>query len=145
STVRFSGLSVVAQFFRETDRRQSRRAVDDSSIHFSGVVNNPHRLNLAVFRRALGQRAQARALSAATVDELAGWLGADHPWTLAATINHAHAIGHDGNPEGSRELLRSAYDDCLDYLPPDHPYTRRAADNLTSDIADWGDLHVDLP
>ncbi|MGH3671255.1 MAG: TIGR03086 family metal-binding protein [Pseudonocardiaceae bacterium] len=41
STVHFSGLSVVAQFFRETDRRQSRRAVDDSAIHFSGVVNNP--------------------------------------------------------------------------------------------------------
>lgn len=104
-----------------------------------------HRLNLAVFRRGLGQTAQATATSVEARDELNGWLGADHPWTLAATINHAHAISLDGDPEEGRELLRSTYDDLLEFLPPRHPYTRCAAGNLVNDVADWGDLHVDLP
>jgi cellulose biosynthesis protein BcsQ len=104
-----------------------------------------HRLNMAVFRRALGQLEQAAALSAETRDDLLGWLGEDHPWSIAATINHARMLALTGEPDAGRELLRAAHDDCLDFLPPDHPYTRRAAANLASDVADWGDLHVDVP
>ncbi|MGH3696877.1 MAG: FxSxx-COOH system tetratricopeptide repeat protein [Pseudonocardiaceae bacterium] len=104
-----------------------------------------HLLNLAVFRRGLGETAQAVASSAQAVDELVSWLGADHPWTLAATINHAHAIALSGDPDRGREHLRSTHADCLDFLPAAHPYTRRAAANLTSGIADWGVLYVDLP
>lgn len=104
-----------------------------------------HRLNLAVFRRGLGQLEQATSISAETRDELATWLGADHPWTLAATLNYAHSIARNGDLRAGRELLRSAYNDCQEFLPPDHPYTRHADRNLASDLADWGDLHVDLP
>ncbi|MGH3821272.1 MAG: FxSxx-COOH system tetratricopeptide repeat protein, partial [Pseudonocardiaceae bacterium] len=103
-----------------------------------------HLLNLAVFRRGLGEMAQAVSLSTQAVDELVDWLGADHPWTLAATINHAHATALS-DPDGGYELLRSTHEDCLDYLPTNHPYTNRAAANLESGIADWEDLYVDLP
>jgi tetratricopeptide (TPR) repeat protein/MinD-like ATPase involved in chromosome partitioning or flagellar assembly len=126
------------------------RFAEESLTSYGGPdARNPHtalhRLNLAIFRRTHGHRAQARAFSDASLNEMVGWLGPDHPWTLAATINHAHAIAHDGDPSEGRKLLRRAHDDCLDYLPPGHPYTRRATDNLAHDIADWGDLHVDLP
>jgi tetratricopeptide (TPR) repeat protein len=102
-----------------------------------------HLLNLAVFRRGLGETTQAASLSAQAVNELTSWLGTDHPWTLAATINHAHTLALS-DPDKGHELLRSAHEDCLDYLPADHPYTIRAAADLGSSLADWKDLHVDL-
>ncbi len=134
-----TGNSATAVHFAEESLTSHRRSDDLSD--YPAV----HRLNLAVFRRALGETAQASAISAETMAELASWLGDDHPWTLAATINHAHAIALGGDPEAGRELLRSAYEGGLDYLPADHPYTRCAATNLTRDVADWEDLYVDLP
>ena len=129
-----TGDSATAVSFAEESLAGYRRS--DSGYPHASL----HLLNLAVFRRGLGETAQAVTTSAQAVNELVDWLGTDHPWTLAARINHSHAIALSGDPDRGQERLRSTHADCLDFLASGHPYTRRAAANLRSGIADWEDL-----
>jgi tetratricopeptide (TPR) repeat protein len=112
----------------------------------SYVFTTLHRLNLAVFLRGIGSPDEVLTSSANAASELAGWLGEDHPWSLASRINHAHAIAVlADNKAAARNLLASAHEDCVEFLSENHPYTQLAAMNQAAEVADWEDIYVDVP
>lgn len=103
------------------------------------------RIDLAIFLRGLGDIERAREFSSEGREDLCARLGDEHPWALAATVNHAHAVAQTEDIQSAIDLLQSAHEMCREFLVRGHPYTRLAERNLASDIEKWGDIGVDLP
>jgi Mrp family chromosome partitioning ATPase/tetratricopeptide (TPR) repeat protein len=103
------------------------------------------RTNLAVFLRAAGDVEQALEYGRQGQDELCDWLGEQHPWALAARINHARILAELDQMQGAIGLLQSVHDDCREFLVRDHPYTVVVANNLASEVNQWKDVGVDVP
>lgn len=57
-------------------------------------------------------------------------LGADHPLTLIAALNHGNALVFAGESEQASELDRDTYHRLRERMRAEHPFTVFAATNL---------------
>jgi tetratricopeptide (TPR) repeat protein len=84
---------------------------------------------------------------------LRGKLGAVHPWTLAAAVDHARVVAASGqSAERATGLAIKAHETCAEFLGAGHPYTIVAAHNHRlavghggSDNEAWKEIDVDVP
>lgn len=72
----------------------------------------------------------AREMTGAGLAGLREELGEQHPWTLAAAINHACALAAAGEAEEALRLDEATAANCEEFLGADHRYTRVVTDNL---------------
>jgi cellulose biosynthesis protein BcsQ len=86
------------------------------------------------------------------LESLRSQLGEAHPWTLAATVNHAVVMARFGDTGQAVTMMRSARDSCVDYLGHAHRCTEIASGNAESavpgdpdSILDWKEIDVDIP
>jgi tetratricopeptide (TPR) repeat protein len=103
-------------------RRALARSPDDASI----------RGNLASALLHLGPAAVAEAeqLHRRVVDDVRARLGAEHPDTLTATNNLAHAIDYGGKHDEARAMLEAVVAVQRRVLGPDHPETLSTAGSV---------------
>jgi hypothetical protein len=67
-----------------------------------------------------------------TRTEYAKVLGTDHPDTLSACVNLAHAYYGVGRLTDAARLLQDTLERCEQSLPPNHPLTASARDSLAN-------------
>src|SRR5262249_47492208 len=80
-------------------------------------------------------------------------LGEAHPWTMAATVDHARSIAACGALDQAHELIQTAHNDYVEFFGPSHPYTAIAAHNLGLTLdhpsgtgnEPWREIDVDIP
>jgi cellulose biosynthesis protein BcsQ len=109
------------------------------------------RLGVGLARRCEGDAGLPEITAAA--GSLNAELGDTHPWTLAASVDHAVALAAAGSVAQARELLEETHGACLEFLGVRHPYTSVAAHDLDLagdgpagfDQLAWKDIDVDIP
>ncbi|MEV6871560.1 FxSxx-COOH system tetratricopeptide repeat protein [Amycolatopsis sp. NPDC051128] len=87
------------------------------------------------------------------VESLRAELGDTHPWTLAASVDHAVALAATGDAVQGGNLLEETHAACLEFLGARHPYTSVAAHNFDlvrddpagSGESTWKEIDVDIP
>ncbi|GII92014.1 FxSxx-COOH system tetratricopeptide repeat protein [Sinosporangium siamense] len=110
-------------------------AVEYGTLAYEGLSRtaNPFAMvaaaNLAVFRRAVGDKAAARDLGGEALEHLAERLGDLHPYTLAATVNHAGTLAVLGDHTGALRLDRGAWEGYVARFGRDSPYAAIAMAN----------------
>jgi tetratricopeptide (TPR) repeat protein len=112
-------------------------------------------LTLGLHLRAAGRHGDAFALSKAASEGLAERLEANHPWTLAAVVNHACDLAISGHDDKAVELLQEMVATTANVLVENHPFAVHAAHNL--DVATrrqagvpaptdtWRGIDIDIP
>jgi tetratricopeptide (TPR) repeat protein len=112
------------------------------------------RLGLELAQCAAGLPGVAH--TGAALKSLTEQLGAVHPWTLAAAVNHARSAAAKCLPSDGDDhiqLLTQAHQDCLEFLGAKHPFTIVAEHNLTLARKPpdahvdktWREIDVDIP
>lgn len=109
------------------------------------------RIGLGLAQNAAGQDGSAQ--TGQGLELLRVKLGTEHPWTIAATIDHSRVIAVRGATKQAAELITAAHAACLEFFGELHPYTTIAAHNLRltldhaggTDNEPWREIDVDIP
>jgi len=109
------------------------------------------RIGLGLAHCAAGQDGSAETGSGLAL--LRERLGGTHPWTLAASVDHARVLAERDETRRAVGLLAQAHSRCAEHLGGKHPHTAIAKHNL--ELAEraaagpvdeaWREIDVDIP